>query len=313
MISRSCDGVKVVNSEDREERSNFPVHLSVVTSSPKYSLLERIFFASRKCNKRKLAEAVSGKTILITGVSRGIGRAIFEQLGKFDCYIVGVSRSEEDLQAMHDAFQGKARFVHYALDLRDVQQRQEFLDTLRREHIAPDILIHNAGKSIRRSVFEAQNRFHDYQRTMDLNYFAPVDLTLQLLPELKKRKAHIIQMSSVSVRLATAPKWSAYQASKAAFDQWFRSVEPEFEAAGMHCTSIYPPLVRTDMVKPTKEYDKIPAMRPEHVADIVCRKIVTKGRMYRPWWLIFGEINSVLFAKFWLRSMKKRMRKRGEG
>ena len=136
-----------------------------------------------------------------------------------------------------------------------------------------DVLVSNAGKSIRRSIFDSLDRLHDFTRTMNLNYFGPVQLMLSLIPDLVKRRGHVINISAVNVRLIPPPKWAAYQASKTAFDQWFRCVGPELNARGVCTTSIYLPLVRTRMIEPTEAYRNAPAMEPGEVAALICRAI----------------------------------------
>jgi NAD(P)-dependent dehydrogenase (short-subunit alcohol dehydrogenase family) len=162
-----------------------------------------------------------------------------------------------------------------------------------------DIVVSNAGKSIRRSIFDSLDRFHDFGRTMNLNYFGPVQLMLSLIPDLVARQGHVINISAVNVLLAPLPMWSAYQASKTAFDQWFRTVAPELNARGVRTTSIYLPLVRTRMIEPTEAYKNMPAMQPEDVAHLICQALYSRRRTYAPWWLIVGQLASVLFRWPW--------------
>jgi short-subunit dehydrogenase len=146
-------------------------------------------------------------------------------------------------------------------------------DEVLAQHGAVDILINNAGKSIRRSVNRAYDRFHDYQRTMQLNYFGPVKLILKLLPIMRERGAgHIINISTIGLQVNT-PRFSAYVASKAALDAFSRSVGPEVIGDGVHLTTIYMPLVRTPMIAPTKIYDRFPTLTPEEAADMITEAI----------------------------------------
>ncbi len=146
---------------------------------------------------------------------------------------------------------------------------QEVLD----EHGLVDILVNNAGRSIRRSVHRSYDRFHDYQRTMQLNYFAPVKLILKLLPAMRaEQTGHIINISTIGLQTNT-PRFSAYLASKAALDAFSRSIGPEVIGDGVHFTTVYMPLVRTPMIAPTKIYDRFPTMSPEEAGDMICDAI----------------------------------------
>jgi short-subunit dehydrogenase len=136
-----------------------------------------------------------------------------------------------------------------------------------------DILVNNAGKSIRRSVDRSYDRFHDYQRTMALNYFAPVKLMLDLLPVMRERgNGHIINISTIGLQINT-PRFAAYLASKAALDAFSRSIGPEVIGDGVHITTVYMPLVRTPMIAPTKIYDRLPTLNPEQAAAMITEAI----------------------------------------
>ena len=143
---------------------------------------------------------------------------------------------------------------------------------------------------------------------MNLNYFAPVHLALGLIPSLVERGGHIINVSAVNVRLSSPPLWAAYQASKCAFDQWFRCASPELCSRGVATTSLYLPLVRTRMIEPTEKYRNVPAMQPEHVASLICRAILSRRRTLAPWWLGVAELASVLGRWPWEVIMTRQMR-----
>jgi short-subunit dehydrogenase len=146
---------------------------------------------------------------------------------------------------------------------------------------------------------------------MNVNYVGPVQLLLSLIPVFVARQGHVINVSAVNVLLVPMPKWAAYQASKTAFDQWFRCVAPELNARGLRTTTIYLPLVRTRMIKPTKAYKKMPAMQPEHVAQLICQAILSRKRTYAPWWLVLGQLASVLGRWPWEVLMSKRLKQKG--
>lgn len=122
----------------------------------------------------------------------------------------------------------------------------------------------------------------------------PVQLILALTPILVARQGHIINISAINVLLLPAPQWAAYQASKTAFDQWFRCAAPELNAQGVRTTSIYLPLVRTRMIAPTKAYQNMPALSPDQVAKLICKAVIARPRTIAPWWLVIGQLASVL-------------------
>jgi short-subunit dehydrogenase len=189
----------------------------------------------------------------------------------------------------------------FAADLTKEEDLESLISFLQTYPNGIDVFVNNAGKSIRRSIFDSLDRFHDFQRTMALNYFGPVKILLSLIPDLLKNKGHIINVSAVNVLMIPAPKWAAYQASKTAFDQWMRSVSPELRRKGVNSSNVYLPLVRTRMIAPTKAYDKMPAMKPEHVARIIAGLIAKGKGTYKPWWAFFGILASVLFRRIWER------------
>jgi short-subunit dehydrogenase len=141
------------------------------------------------------------------------------------------------------------------------------------QHGRVDVLVNNAGKSIRRSVNRSYDRFHDYQRTMQLNYFAPVKLILGLLPTMREQgSGHIVNISTIGLQMNT-PRFAAYLASKAALDAFSRSIGPEVIGDGVHVTTVYMPLVRTPMIAPTKIYDYFPTLSPEQAASMITEAI----------------------------------------
>jgi short-subunit dehydrogenase len=167
---------------------------------------------------------------------------------------------------------GGTGFVH-TCDLSDPDDVERMAQEVLAQHGHVDILVNNAGKSIRRSVDRSYDRFHDYQRTMALNYFAPVKLMLDLLPVMRERgSGHIINISTIGLQINT-PRFAAYLASKAALDAFSRSIGPEVIGDGVHITTVYMPLVRTPMIAPTKIYDRLPTLNPEQAAGMICEAI----------------------------------------
>lgn len=278
-----------------------------------YNLLEKFLFVPTYLNNEKLRKELQGKTILITGASSGIGEQIAYLLAELDVKLILVARREERLLIIKEEIEKKAAKVSvFRADLRNETEMGELLRFLHQLPDGLDVLISNAGKSIRRPMKDSLDRYHDFTRTMSINYFAPVQLLLSVIPLLKKNQGHIINISTINALLLPFPYWAAYQASKSAFDTWFRSATPELNSIGVATTSIYLPLVRTPMILPTKSYEKMPAMSPIHVAVIVCKSILTKRRNYMPWWLIFGQLSSILFRGLWERSLPIILRKRGK-
>jgi short-subunit dehydrogenase len=238
--------------------------------------------------------------VLITGASYGIGESLAQQLAGTGAHLLLVARTTEKLIAVKEGVEaagGQADI--FSCDLTNPAEVQALIEQLHQRPKGIDIVVSNAGKSIRRSIFDSLDRFHDFGRTMNLNYFGPVQLMLSLIPDLVARQGHVINISAVNVLLAPLPMWAAYQASKTAFDQWFRTVAPELNARGVRTTSIYLPLVRTRMIEPTEAYKNMPAMQPEDVAHLICQALYSRRRTYAPWWLIVGQLASVLFRWPW--------------
>jgi short-subunit dehydrogenase len=259
-----------------------------------------LFFPFLHFNRAQLQSYLAGKTVLITGASYGIGECLAESLATTQAYLLLVARTEAKLLEVKQRVEAKGGHADiFPCDLRHEAEVQALLNTLQQLPGGIDIFVSNAGKSIRRSIFDSLERPHDFTRTMNLNYFAPVQLMLGLIPTLVGRRGHVINISAVNVLLLPVPQWSAYQASKTAFDQWFRCVSPELNARGVCTTSIYLPLVRTRMIEPTKAYQNLPAMQPSEVAQLICKAILGRQRIYAPWWLPLGQLASVLVGGVW--------------
>lgn len=278
-----------------------------------YSLLEHLLFPWIFLNKQKLGRELEGKTVLITGASSGIGEQLAYMLAEIKVHVILVARREDKLVTMKNAIEMKAAQISvFPADLRNEQEMEGLLTFLHQLPDGLDIVISNAGHSIRRSIHQSLHRYHDFTRTMAINYFAPVQLLLSTLPLIEKNQGHIINVSTVNTLLLPMPHWAAYQASKAAFDTWFRAAAPELNMNGVFTTSIYLPLVRTPMILPTAAYQQLPAMSSQHVARIICNSIYTKRKTYKPWWLIVGQLGSLLFRRCLEFSIPRRLRKGGK-
>ncbi|MBD2867291.1 SDR family NAD(P)-dependent oxidoreductase [Paenibacillus arenilitoris] len=278
----------------------------------KLDWLESVLFPRVQLDEKKLAHALNGKTVVITGASSGIGERLAYLLGRLPVHLLLAARRAERLDAMkREIEQGAARVSVYAADLRNEDELGAFLTFLSRLPDGVDAVVSNAGLSIKRSIGDSLDRYHDFTRTMAINYFAPVRLVLSLVPLLEQKQGQIINVSTINTSLVPFPYFAAYQASKQAFDTWLRSAAPELHARGIAATSVYLPLVRTPMIAPTAAYRSMPAMSAEQAARLIARCMYTRRRRAMPWWLPFGELASVAFRSPLEAAIAGRLRKRG--
>jgi NAD(P)-dependent dehydrogenase (short-subunit alcohol dehydrogenase family) len=241
--------------------------------------------------ERSLASAIQGKRIMITGASSGIGLETALKIGEAGGEVLLVSRTREKLEEVARRVEeaGGTAHVHPGdlSDLDDIDRlTQEVLD----DHGGIDILVNNAGRSIRRSVAGSYDRFHDYERTMRLNYFGALKLILAFMPGMRERKSgHIINVSSIGVQTNT-PRFSAYVASKAALDAFSRCAAPECIGDNVRFTTIYMPLVRTPMIAPTDIYKAFPTLTPAEAAQMLCDAMIDKPKRMASRLGAFGEV-----------------------
>jgi NAD(P)-dependent dehydrogenase (short-subunit alcohol dehydrogenase family) len=229
---------------------------------------------------RSLRGTVGGKVVLVTGGSSGIGLAAAIKFAEAGAITVICARDEvklKEAEAEIRAKAGKDAQVHtYSADIANEQSCNEMVAWLTEQFGGVDFLINNAGRSIRRAIENSYDRFHDFERTMQLNYFGCLRVTMGLLPGMvKKRKGHVVNISSIGV-LTNAPRFSAYVASKAALDAWTRCASSEYADVGISFTTINMPLVRTPMIAPTKIYNNVPTLAPEEAADMIAQACVYK-------------------------------------
>ena len=229
---------------------------------------------------RSLKGTVGGKVVLVTGGSSGIGLSAACKFAEAGAVTIICARGEDKLvDAVKEikAAAGKnAKVFSYSVDISDEASCSEFIKKLTEEHGGVDFLINNAGRSIRRAIEASYDRFHDFERTMQLNYFGSLRVTMGLLPGMvAKKKGHIVNISSISV-LVNAPRFSAYVASKAALDAWTNCAASEYADQGVTFTTVNMPLVRTPMTAPTKIYDNMPLLDPGEAADMIVRACVDK-------------------------------------
>lgn len=261
-------------------------------------MLQRILYPKFSVSSKRLEEKLNNKTILITGASFGIGRLLAEKLAFKNTQLILMGRTSEKLEEVCNIVNkngGNASYI--AGDLREKSTIDEIFEFLKSKNLGVDIFVNNAGKSIRRSIYNSLDRFHDFTRTMNLNYYAPVELGLKLLPVISKRNGQIINISSFIVLLPAMPFWSAYQASKGAFHTWLKSIQPELNKRGVVCNNIYLPLVRTRMIAPTKKFEKVPVMEPQQATEIIAKSILKKDYNFKPWWINLTKIAFRLFGK----------------
>lgn len=230
-----------------------------------------------------LSRAVDGRVVLVTGASSGIGEATALRLGAAGATVVLVARSEDALRSVADRIEAAGgRADVRPCDLTDLDAVGRLTDAVLADHGTVDVLVNNAGRSIRRSIADSVDRMHDFERTMQINYYGPVKLTLGLLPAMRAQgRGQIVNVLSEGLLLQT-PRFAAYLASKAALDSFSRCVANEVRPDGVRITGIHMPLVRTPMIAPTAQYERVPALRPEEGADLVCEGIVTRAFAVTP-------------------------------
>ena len=240
---------------------------------------------------RSLKSAIEGKKVLITGASSGIGAQTAVSIGEAGGEVVLVSRTREKLEEVAEKVRSAGGTAHvHPADLSDLDDIERMAKEVIEEHGGVDILINNAGRSIRRSVERSYDRFHDYERTMQLNYFGALKLIMALLPGMRERKSgHIINVSSIGVQTNT-PRFSAYVASKSALDAFSRCAAPECVADNVKFTTIYMPLVRTPMIAPTDMYKAFPTLTPEEAALMLCDAMIDKPKRKASRLGTFGEV-----------------------
>jgi thioester reductase-like protein len=240
---------------------------------------------------RSLRGAIEGKIVVITGASSGIGHAAALKVGEAGGTVALVARSEDKLEELKSQIEesGGMATVHPA-DLSDLEDCERLVADVLDTHGRVDILVNNAGRSIRRSIENQYDRFHDFERTMQVNYFGALKLILGFLPGMRERKSgHVINVSSIGAQTNT-PRFSAYVASKSALDAFSRCIASEVVEDHVQITTIYMPLVRTPMIAPTKMYDYFPTIGPEEAAELITRAMITRQKKVATRLGNFGEV-----------------------
>jgi NAD(P)-dependent dehydrogenase (short-subunit alcohol dehydrogenase family) len=241
---------------------------------------------------------IEGKVVLVTGGSSGIGKATVRKMAEGGAIAVTIARDAQALEETRREFEANGlRLITHAVDVANPELCAAFVKLMTEEYGGVDILVNNAGRSIRRGIENSFDRFHDFERTMEVNYFGALRLTMGFLPGMiAKRKGHVINISSIGV-LTNAPRFSAYVASKAAMDAWARCAASEFADRGIEFTTINMPLVKTPMIAPTKLYDQVPTLSPEDAADMIVEAIIHKPVRIATRLGIFGALLHSLTPK----------------
>lgn len=249
---------------------------------------------------RRLDRIVAGRRVLVTGASSGIGRAIALKLGAAGAHVILVARSRdrlEEVKAQVERVGGIASV--FPADLSDAASAEKLCEEVLLEIGVVDILVNNAGRSIRRSLRLSTGRFHDFERTMAINYFGALRLIMGFLPSMRQqRRGHIINISSVGTQVGP-PRFSAYIGSKAALEGWAKCAAPELLAEGIDITTIHMPLVKTDMISPTGLYDSFSVITPAEAADMICDAIVRRPKRISSPLGVAAQVSSSLAPDLW--------------
>ena len=226
-----------------------------------------------------LQERVDGKIVVLTGASSGIGAQVAHKLADAGATLILVARTQEKLQHLADAIhQRGGKAFAYPCNLAQGEDCDRVCAEILQNHGRVDILINNAGRSIRRSIKFSFDRFHDYERTMQLNYFGSIRMAMHFLPGmLERNEGHVLNVSTVGVQ-ANPARFSAYLASKWALEGWSWVAANEFAHTNVRFSTINYPLVRTPMIAPTKIYDYMPVMSPEKAVDWMLDVIITRNK-----------------------------------
>ena len=247
---------------------------------------------------RSFAGAVNGKTVIITGASSGIGKAAAFKVAAAGGIPLLVARSLDKLEETKKEIEAAGGTAYaYSADLSELDSIEDLVKRILADHAAIDVLVNNAGRSIRRSIALSYDRFHDFERTIQLNYLGTIKLIMAVLPHMRERgRGHIVNVSSIGVQ-TNPPRFSAYVASKAALDAFTRVAAAETIGDGVTFTTIHMQLVRTPMIAPTKIYDSFPTISPDEAADLICEAIRTRPKQINTKLGTFGEVLYALAPK----------------
>ncbi|RLU02495.1 MAG: SDR family oxidoreductase [Ketobacter sp.] len=248
---------------------------------------------------RSLEGRVADKVVVVTGASSGIGKATAIKLAEAGAIVIMAARKPTKLDKAKQEIEEKGGKVYaYSVDIASMEDCDRFAQQVLADFGRVDILVNNAGRSIRRSINLSYDRFHDFERTMQLNYFGSLRLIMNFLPVMEKnRSGHIINISSIGT-LTMPARFSAYVASKSALDAFSRCAASEFSDCNVHFTTINMPLVRTPMIAPTKIYDNVPTISPEEAADMVAEAVISRSKRIATKLGVFGQVVHAVAPKF---------------
>ena len=234
-----------------------------------------------RARRRRPGPPLAGRRVVITGASSGIGRETALKVARNGGVPLLVARRSDELEEVRAEIEREGGQAHaYSCDITDAESVDATVKSMLADHAETgiDMLVNNAGRSIRRSVKLELDRFHDFERTMAINYFGAIRLTMALLPHMIERRfGHVVDISSIGVQTGP-PRFSAYVASKAALDAWAKIVATEVIGDGVTFTTIHMPLVRTPMIAPTGIYDAFPTSSPDEAGDMVIKALVNRPK-----------------------------------
>ncbi len=246
-----------------------------------------------------LGVAIKGRTVMITGASSGIGKAAALKVGAAGGNVLLVARRRDLLEETRSEIERSGGVAHiYVCDLSDPAQIDQMAAEVLERHGHVDVLVNNAGRSIRREIGNSYDRFHDFQRTMQLNYFGAIKLIMGVLPSMmKQHRGQVINVSSIGAQ-AYPPRFAAYVASKSALEGFSRCMAPEVAHHGITVTNIHMPLVRTPMISPTSIYDNFPIIDADEAAEMVVEAILKRPQEVSTRLGKFGELVDVTAPGF---------------
>ncbi|MBO4483651.1 MAG: SDR family NAD(P)-dependent oxidoreductase [Prevotella sp.] len=257
-----------------------------------------LIYPSPHVKPEKLKRHFSGKRIVVTGASKGIGKALVYSLIEARANIVLIARDEKELSKLcSDARIKGCEADYYAVDLRDREVLSALCSELHDRYSEVDYFFCNAGKSICRLIEDALDRLHDFDRTMDVNYRSLVALSLAIIPSLVKSKGRIIYTSSVSTLYPAFGGWSAYHSSKVAANMWCRTASKELKSKGVKVQIAYMPLVHTAMADVNPRYKELPGYSASEAATLLLRLAMNGNSCFMPWWARISWRIASIFGK----------------
>lgn len=249
------------------------------------SIIRPLVYPTLPIGNKRLEKHFSNKRVIITGASHGIGRELAYLLMGAKADLILVARTESELiKICEDANKAGCQATYRAIDLREREKLDAFCKELSEDNQQIDYFFANAGKSIHRPIFEAYDRLHDYDRTIDLNYKSLVAISLAILPQMSRKGGCIIYTSAVSTLFPLAPNWSAYHASKCAGNAWCDTADAEFAKRNVRVKTAYLPLVHTQMSDINPTYQKMPAFSAKEAANVLAKLASGLCSSYKPWW-----------------------------